>query len=442
MAIILANAELYRMGKMQRKDLAVSENGWTVFDHSDIGRLLSERQDLREAEVFDLSGCVLLPGFTDVHVHFREPGFSYKGTVRTGSLSACRGGFTQVMTMPNLKPAPSNVEAVQEELDIIRRDAIVRVTPYGTITKKQNGRGPLSDMESIAPLVCGFSDDGKGIQDEGLMRDAMSLSKELGKLIAAHCEDESLVGGCDLHAGRFASSHGLTGITSESEWRQIERDVRLSDDTGCAYHVCHVSAKESIEIIRDAKKSGINVTCETGPHYLTLTDEALAEFPLDSPEIARYKMYPPLRDEQDRKALIQGLLDGTVDMIATDHAPHSKEEKSRGLHRSANGVIGLETSFPVMYTKFVETGLLTLPMLVEKMSLCPNKRFGIPVSSLFTSSAASGTDAPDLTVQNITDTYKIDPSEFASMGRSTPFEGWEVHGKTVMTFLGGKKIYG
>ncbi|MBR1560682.1 MAG: dihydroorotase [Clostridia bacterium] len=353
----------------------------------------------------------LFPGFCDVHVHLREPGFSYKETIATGTAAAKAGGYTAVCAMPNLDPVPDSPETLKRELDIIARDACVNVYPYGAITAGEKGER-LSDMAGMAEHVCAFSDDGRGVQDAGMMRAAMETAKGLNKIIAAHCEVNELLRGGYIHDGAYARAHGHRGICSESEWRQIERDLSLADETGCKYHVCHISTKESVRLIRDAKRSGVNVTCETGPHYLLLDENDLREE-------GRFKMNPPLRGRDDREALIEGLCDGTVDMIATDHAPHSAEEKSRGLEKSAFGIVGLETAFPLLYTYLVKKGVVTLEKLVSLMAIAPRERFGLPFS---------GATAWDLDSE-----YTIDPAQFRSMGKATPFEGWRVRGKCLAT---------
>ena len=373
-----------------------------------------------------LDGKAFFPGFTDVHVHFREPGFSYKETVRTGSLAAARGGYTTVCPMPNLNPVPDSPETLERELALIRRDGLVRIVPYAAITKGEGGK-ELSDMEALAPLVAGFSDDGRGVQSESLMRQAMQEAARLGKLIAAHCEDNALLRGGYIHDGAYARAHGHRGICSESEWGPIRRDLALARETGCAYHVCHVSAKESVALIRAAKREGVNVTCETAPHYLLLDDSMLRED-------GRFKMNPPLRDRSDREALLEGLLDGTIDMIATDHAPHSAEEKSRGLEKSLMGIVGLETAFPLLYTYLVKPGVLSLETLLDKLSAAPRRRFGLG------SSLAPGERA-DFSVWDLAAEYVIDPEEFLSLGRATPFAGWKVFGRCLRTVVDGETVY-
>ena len=362
----------------------------------------------------------IFPGFCDVHVHFRQPGFSYKETIRTGSLSAARGGYTTVCTMPNLNPVPDSIPHLNEQLDLIRKDAVVRVLPYGAITVGELGK-ELSDMEGMAPDVVAFSDDGKGVQSEDMMREAMVRAKALDKIIVAHCEVNELLNGGYIHDGRYAKANGHKGICSESEWRQIERDVRLSKETGCPYHVCHISCKESVEIIRRAKAEGVDVTCETGPHYLIYTED-------DLKEDGRFKMNPPLRSREDKEALIEGITDGTIDVIATDHAPHSAEEKSRGLKGSAFGIVGLETAFPLLYTYLVKMNVISMDRLMELLVFAPQKRFGI----------GSG---EDYSIWDLEAEYRIDPKDFLSMGKATPFEGVPVFGKNLLTVAGGKIVY-
>ncbi len=354
----------------------------------------------------------VFPGFCDVHVHFREPGFSYKETIAAGSAAALAGGYTAVCAMPNLDPVPDSVPHMRAELDLIEKSAAVRVLPYAALTVGEKGER-LADLEALAPYCVAFSDDGRGVQDEGLMREAMARAKALGKIVAAHCEVNELLRGGYIHDGAYAKAHGHRGICSESEWRQIERDIRLADDTGVKYHVCHVSAKESVALIRDAKKSGVDVTCETAPHYLTLDETDLIED-------GRFKMNPPLRAPADREALIEGVLDGTVDMIATDHAPHAAEEKARGLEGSAFGIVGLETAFPVLYTRLVLPGVLTLDKLIDLLAAAPRRRFPVPFDNGFS-------------VWDLNEEYAIDPKSFRSKGRATPFEGARVFGRHIIT---------
>ena len=361
----------------------------------------------------------LFPGFCDVHVHFREPGFSYKETVVSGARAAARGGYTAVCTMPNLNPVPDSLEHLAPQLEKIR-EASIAVYPYGAITRGQQGE-TLADMEALAPYVIAFSDDGRGVQDKGMMEQAMGQARDLGKLIVAHCEDNSLLRGGYIHDGAYAQAHGHRGICSESEWGPIARDLELAAKTGCGYHVCHISTKESVDIIRQAKKSGVNVTCETGPHYLVMDDSFLQED-------GRFKMNPPLRSPEDREALVEGLQDGTIDMIATDHAPHSAEEMARGLEKSAFGVVGLETAFPILYTYLVKPGILSMEALLQKLVTNPRQRFGIPMGN-------------DFSLWDLNAQYQVDPSEFLSMGKASPFTGWTVQGKCMATFHNGNAVY-
>lgn len=363
---------------------------------------------------------IIVPGLCDVHVHFREPGFSYKETIASGSAAAAHGGYTAVCTMPNLDPVPDSAEHLQVQLDAIERGAAIKVLPYGAITVGEKGE-KLADMEAMSDKVCAFSDDGKGVQNDKMMREAMTAAKRLGKIIAAHCEDNSLLFDGYIHDGEYARMHGHRGISSASEYKQIERDLRLAEETGCAYHICHISTKESVELIRQAKARGVNVTCETAPHYLVLCDE-------DMQEDGRFKMNPPLRSREDKQALIEGIKDGTIDMIATDHAPHSAEEKGRGLEKSLMGVVGLETAFPMLYTELVMKNIITLDRLVELMSFKPKERFGIDTNN-------------DFAVFDISEAYKIDPEDFLSMGRATPFAGREVFGRCLLTVHNGKVVY-
>ncbi len=378
------------------------------------------------ARNIDCTGKYVFPGLADVHVHLREPGFSYKETIKTGSLAAARGGFTDLCAMPNVDPVPDTGGSVKKQLDIIKSDAAVHVYPYGAITMGRKGEY-LSDMEAIADKVCAFSDDGSGVQEAEIMFAAMLKAHRLKKLICAHCEDNSLLDGGYIHAGKYAEEHGHKGIGSDSEWKQLERDLAIASETDCAYHVCHVSTKESVELIRHAKAGGVNVTCETAPHYIAFCDE-------DIIEDGRFKMNPPLRSKEDRDALIAGIKDGTIDMIATDHAPHSAEEKSRGLKDSLNGVVGLETSFAACYTYLVRPGHITLERLIELMSEAPKKRFGIG------SPLTDGLPA-NLTVFDLDKEYTVDPAEFLSMGKSTPFEGKKLFGRCLMTFCEGGLVW-
>ena len=368
----------------------------------------------------DVSEYVVFPGFCDVHVHFREPGFSYKETIESGSKASARGGYTAVCTMPNLNPVPDSVAHLGEQLKLIEEQAVIHVYPYGAITVGEKGE-VLADLEGMAPNCIAFSDDGKGVQSDDMMRQAMRRAKALGKMIVAHCEVNDLLKGGYIHDGQYAAAHNHKGICSASEYEQIARDLKLVEEIGCAYHVCHISTKESVELIRQAKAKGLDVTCETGPHYLTMDDSFLQED-------GKFKMNPPLRDRTDREALVAGIVDGTIDMIATDHAPHSAEEKSKGLAGSAFGVVGIETAFPVMYTCLVKNGIITLEKLIELLSTNPRKRFGIPAGS-------------DFTVWNLSKEFTVDPDKFLSRGKATPFEGWKLNGECLLTVCDGKAVY-
>ncbi len=370
--------------------------------------------------VFNNPNFTIFPGFCDVHVHFREPGFSYKETIFTGSRAAARGGYTDVCTMPNLNPVPDNLAHLKEQTDIIERDSVINVHPYGTITMGQEGK-VLSEMDALSTKVIAFSDDGRGVQSDSLMREAMQKAKSLNKMIVAHCEVNSLLNGGYIHDGVYAKAHGHRGICSASEYEQIARDIELVKETGCKYHVCHISTKESVDIIRRAKKEGVDITCETGPHYLVLDDSHLKEH-------GRFKMNPPLRGIEDRLALIEGVQDGTIDMIATDHAPHSAEEKSRGLEKSPFGIVGIETAFSVLYSGLVKTDIISLEKLISLLTTNPRTRFGIPDSNSFT-------------VWDLNKSYTIDPNDFISMGKSTTFEGMTVDGECVMTVLNDNIVY-
>ena len=373
-----------------------------------------------ELSVFNSSNYHIFPGFCDVHVHFREPGFSYKETITSGSLAAARGGYTAVCTMPNLNPVPDSVEHLKQQLNLIDDGACIHVYPYGAITVGEKGE-ELADLAGMAPDVIGFSDDGRGVQSDEMMEDAMIRAKNLGKMIVAHCEINSLLRGGYIHDGEYAKQHGHRGICSESEWSQIARDLELVRKTSCAYHVCHISTKESVELIRKAKAEGLDVTCETGPHYLVMDDG-------DLQEDGRFKMNPPLRSAADREALVAGILDGTIDMIATDHAPHSAEEKAKGLEKSAFGVVGIETALPILYTYLVKPGILTMDRLVELLVVNPRKRFGIELGC-------------DYSIWDLEEEYTVDPAEFVSMGKATPFEGWKVNGRCMATVCDGKIVY-
>ncbi|MBE6531987.1 MAG: dihydroorotase [Ruminococcaceae bacterium] len=410
MKALFRGAQVYENGTMHKRDMFFDGTSLSVFE-GDVSVF---------APSFVFDNTVILPGFCDVHVHLREPGFSYKETIATGTRASARGGYTAVCSMPNLDPTPDSREHLDAQLDIIRRDACIAVYPYGTITKRELGV-EMSDMEDMASDVIAFSDDGKGVQSEEMMRNAMTRAKALGKMIVAHCEDNSLLHAGYIHDGEYAKAHGHRGICSESEWGPIERDIKLAESVGCPYHVCHISTKESVDIIRAAKARGANVTCETGPHYILLDDYCLEED-------GRFKMNPPLRSPSDREAILEGILDGTIDMIATDHAPHSAEEKSKGLSSSAMGVVGIETAFATLYTALVRTGKMTLPELVKLMSENPRERFGISSDKGFT-------------VFDIGEEYTINPDEFLSKGRATPFKDARVFGKCLLTVYDGKAVY-
>ena len=385
-------------------------------DRSDVNRIVS-------IDVPEL-GCqgdyVIFPGFCDVHVHLREPGFSYKETIETGTKAAAHGGYTTICPMPNLNPVPDNYEHLKEELDLIEKEALIEVLPYGSCTVNEEGK-EIASLEEMAPYVCAFSDDGKGIQEETMMEEVMLKAKELGKIVAAHCEVNELLKGGYIHDGEYARKHGHRGICSESEWKEIERDVKLAKKTGCAYHVCHISTKESVEIIRQAKKDGVDVTCETAPHYLILNEN-------DLQESGDFKMNPPLRSKEDQEALIKGIQDGTIDMIATDHAPHSEEEKAKGLKKSAMGIVGLETAFPLLYTGLVKTGIISLEKLIELLNDNPRRRFGLKQEDSWC-------------LWDLNDHYVIDEKDFLSKGKASPFKGMEVYGRCLKTVCEGRTVY-
>ena len=409
------NAYLYNIG---RADIAV-ENGV-------ISQIASSISPDDGDIIFDLNNLHIFPGFADVHVHLREPGFSYKETIASGSKACAAGGFTHVCSMPNLNPVPDSVDNLNKQLDIIDKDAVINVFPFGSITKSQMGE-ELSDIEAMQDKVIGYSDDGRGVQSEDMMREAMQKAASAGKIISAHCEDNSLLRGGYIHDGEYCAANGHMGICSESEWGPIARDIELVKETGVKYHVCHISAKESVDIIRKAKAEGVDITCETAPHYLVFADT-------DLKDEGRFKMNPPIRSAEDRAALIEGLLDGTIDMIATDHAPHSKEEKSGGLKGSLNGIVGIETSFPVMYTHFVREGIVSLDKLISLMSVNPSSRFG------FDTALEVGTKA-NFTVFDLEESYIVSGESFLSMGKSSPFEGMRVWGKCCLTVADGNIAY-
>ena len=410
--MIFRNATVWKQNGFEKQD-AVLNGG--VFSFSNC-----QTTPISAPDMPAFSDCLILPGFCDVHVHLREPGFCYKETIASGTASAARGGYTAVCSMPNLNPVPDSKQHLQVQIKAIESDACIAVYPYGSLTVGQAGE-EMAELDAMAPDVKGFSDDGKGVQSETMMRELMIRAKALGKIVVAHCEDNSLLRGGYIHDGKYAAEHGHRGICSESEWGPIARDLKLAEETGCAYHVCHVSAKESVELIRAAKARGVNVTCETAPHYLVMSDRDLLEE-------GRFKMNPPLRDESDREALVAGILDGTIDMIATDHAPHSEEEKSRGLEKSAFGIVGIETAFPVMYTKLVRTGVISMERLMELLVYAPRERFDIPLGD-------------DFSVWDLDADFTVDPDEFLSKGRATPFTGMRLLGKNLLTVCNAKIVY-
>ncbi len=418
MDCLLKNANVYIDGSFKKTDIFIKDNMIVSVDGS-----VHHGENVVS---FDFNNKYIFPGFTDVHVHLREPGFLCKETIETGTKAAARGGYTSVCAMPNLKPVPDSAEDIKIETDIIEKTAVVHVYPYGAITVDEMGK-ELADLEGMAPYAIAFSDDGHGVQNDDMMRNAMKKSKELGKMIVAHCEVNELLEGGYIHKGKYAELHGHKGICSESEWKQIERDIELVKETGCAYHVCHISTKESVELIRKAKSEGVNISCETGPHYLVLND-------MDLQEEGRFKMNPPIRDESDRLALIEGIKDGTIEFIATDHAPHTEEEKSKGLKNSLMGVVGLETAFPIVYTELVRKGIIALEKAMELLNGNAIERFGIG------SEIAAGKPA-DLTVFDLDEEYVIDPKDFLSKGKSTPFTGRKVFGKCLMTMVNGEIVY-
>ena len=409
--LLLKNALIFRDCGFEKTDILIVD-----------GKIAEVRTSLKdeEAEVIDMAGLSILPGLVDLHVHLREPGFEHKETILSGTSAAARAGYTDVFTMPNLRPAPDTTENLNVQLRAIRSDAKVNVHPYGCITMGGRGEGELVDFAALAPYVWGFSDDGRGVQSDELMRKAMIECKKLNKTIVAHCEVNELLKGGYIHDGEYARRNGHLGICSESEWKQVERDINLVRETGCKYHVCHVSTKESVDLIRKAKADGVDVTCETAPHYLVFNDMNLQEE-------GRFKMNPPIRSEADRLALIEGIKDGTIDMIATDHAPHSAEEKSKGLEKSAFGVVGIETAFPVMYTHLVKTGIITLEKLVEIMAINPRERFGLKQSGI--------------TVWDLDKEITVKPESFLSLGKATPFENMKLFGECLLTEFNGKVVY-
>ena len=419
MNLLLTGGAVFLNGSFQNMDLAIDQ-----------GRIVSVSPSLPKEgfSVIELHNRLIVPGFVDVHVHLREPGFSYKETIYSGTSAAAAGGYTAVCAMPNLKPVPDSLENLRVQLDLIRKNAKVHVYPYGAITCGEKGEA-LADLAAMAPYVTGFSDDGRGVQSEEIMRAAMTLAKTLDKPIVAHSEDESLLTkGWAVHDGDFARRNNLPGNAPASECKQVERDIRLVRETGCRYHVCHISTKESVALIRAAKAEGLPVTCETGPHYLVMCDE-------DLQDEGRFKMNPPIRSAEDRDALVAGLLDGTVDCIATDHAPHSAEEKSRGLRGSLNGIVGLETAFPILYTNLVETGIVPLETVLNALCVNPRKIFSLPGGSIEEGAPA------DLTVLDLNRPHVINSQTFRSLGRATPFDGWGVSAAVAMTICGGEIAY-
>ncbi|MDR1628305.1 MAG: dihydroorotase [Oscillospiraceae bacterium] len=419
MYFLLKNANVYAESTFKRKNVYIENGYWHLKEIDYI-------PDNNDVAILDFNGYHIFPGLVDVHVHLREPGFFYKESIKSGTAAAARSGYTDIFSMPNLNPVPDNLENLKVQLEIIKNDSLINVHPYGSITKGENGKN-LSNMNEIASYVAGFSDDGHGVRDYNIIKSAMITAKKLGKIIVSHCENNSLIGGGYIHKGKYSEKHGHKGICSESEWMAVERELKIAKEVGCKYHVCHVSAKESVNLIRKAKSEGVDVTCETAPHYLLLND-------MNIKEDGKFKMNPPIRSEEDRLALIEGIKNGTIDMIATDHAPHSAEEKSKGLKGSLMGVAGIETAFPILYTKLVKTNILPLSKLIELMSVNPSKRFGI--SNKFDVGGKA-----NLCIFNLNQKYKIDPEKFISKGKSTPFEGEEVYGKCVMTICDGKVVW-
>ena len=416
--VILKSGRIVRGGTSEMADVVVCD-----------GKIVQIAPEVAVAEgdmVVDCTGKIVVSGLVDLHVHLREPGFEAKETIASGTAAAAHGGFTTVCSMPNLNPAPDTVEHLQVQLDAIKRDAVVKVLPYATITRERYGR-ELVDFAALKPMVAGFSDDGSGVQSDGVMRAAMAEAVKADAIIAAHCEVNELLKGGYIHDGEYAAKHGHKGICSESEWQQIERDIELAGECGCRYHVCHISTKESVELIRQAKQRGVKITCETGPHYLTMCD-------MDLQEEGRFKMNPPIRSAEDRDALVEGIKDGTIDVVATDHAPHTLEEKSRGLAGSAMGVVGLETSFAVIYTKLVREGVITLEKAVELLSEAPRKIFNL-------GGGLCEGQAADITVFDLEAEFDVNPEDFHSKGRSTPFEGWHLWGECCLTMVDGKIVW-
>ncbi len=422
MARVIRGAEYFTPQGIKRGDIVIEEG---VISEILVAGAAPRAEHFEE---ITLDGCTLFPGLVDAHVHLREPGFSRKESIATGTAAAARGGFTAIFSMPNLNPAPDSVENLAQQIDIIKRDAVVRVIPYAAITLGQRGAGTIVDMESLAPMVGGFSDDGRGVQSGELMREAMREATRVGRPIVAHCEVDDLLFGGYIHDGEYCRANGHRGICSESEWAQVQRDIELVEQTGAQYHVCHISTKESVELIRAAKARGLRVSCETAPHYLILCDN-------DIKEEGRFKMNPPIRSAEDRAALLEGVIDGTIDLIATDHAPHTANEKSRGLAKSAFGVVGIETSFATCYTHLVESGMITIERLVEMMSSHAREIFALPRCEIAVGCVA------DIVAFDLNERFVIDPAEFVSMGRATPLEGLEVAGRTKLTMVNGKVVF-
>lgn len=416
--VILKGGTVVRNGLTEKADVAIVDGK--------IERIAADIQHSDGDKIYDCKGLTIMSGLVDLHVHLREPGFSYKETIATGTAAAAHGGFTTVCSMPNLAPAPDSMANLQQQLDIIERDAVIKVLPYATITRKRVG-DELVDFDELKPYVVGFSDDGSGVQSEDMMRQAMAQAAATDTIIAAHCEVDDLLRGGYIHDGEYAAKNGHRGICSESEWKQVERDIELAAEAGCRYHVCHISTKETVELIRQAKARGVKITCETGPHYLTMCD-------MDLQEEGRFKMNPPIRSAADRDALIVGLQDGTIDVVATDHAPHSAEEKSRGLERSAMGVVGIETSFAVIYTKLVKQGVISLEKAVDVLAEAPRRIFNL-------GGGLQEGEAADIAVFDLEKEFTVDPSTFLSKGQSTPFEGWQLQGECCLTFVDGRVAY-
>ena len=416
--VILKGGTVVRNGLTERADIAILGDK--------IERIAADIQPADNDKIYDCTGLTIMSGLVDLHVHLREPGFSAKETIATGTAAAAHGGFTTVCSMPNLAPAPDSMANLQQQLDIIERDAVIKVLPYATITRKRFG-DELVNFEELKPYVAGFSDDGTGVQNAGVMRQAMAEAAKTDTIIAAHCEVDELLRGGYIHDGEYARINGHRGICSESEWKQVERDIELAAEAGCRYHVCHISTKETVELIRQAKARGVKVTCETGPHYLTMCD-------MDLKEEGRFKMNPPIRSAEDRDALIAGLQDGTIDVVATDHAPHTAEEKSRGLERSAMGVVGIETSFAVIYTKLVKASVISLEKAVDVLAEAPRRIFNL-------GGGLQEGEAADIAVFDLEKSFEVDPSTFLSKGHSTPFEGWQLQGECCLTLVDGRVAY-